>query len=393
MKAISFLGTGNYNEVTYIYQDKKVCTKYFPYAFWEFMKPNELYIVMTDKAEKSHKSELKKLCAFESVRIPDGKSENEIWEIFGKIVSVFNENDEIVIDITHGFRSIPLVVIASLIYLKSLKNVKIKSILYGVFEAKNELNETPVFDLKPFLDIIDWSYAINEFLKNGNSKNLNLILQNIQKLTFTQNEEFRATKLQPLGKKMEEISNSVSLANIREVFNNINFIPDLINSVVKDVSNIPRAKPFGMLLDKINSRFIPLSGISDDNLFSSEGINAQIEIIQWCIEIEKYQQAITLMNELFISYHCIKLNKNPLVLKEREEVNKMLGEYIVSLKEKTLGEKLIKTADLKNKLSELRNEINHAGMRENNTPSSRIIENIKIYFNVLKNYIREENKI
>lgn len=52
----------------------------------------------------------------ETVDIPDGKSESEIWEIFQKIYGCLSTNDSIVFDITHSFRSIPMLAITAINY-------------------------------------------------------------------------------------------------------------------------------------------------------------------------------------------------------------------------------------------------------------------------------------
>jgi len=163
MIALSFLGLGQFNEETktyayqktkYSFQGNTIETEYFPFAVSQFIKPEKLFVIMTEKAEEIHAAALNKLCDFEPIKIPNGKSEEEFWIIFDKITSVINEGDEIVFDITHGFRSQPFIVIVLLLYLKALKNIKIKNILYGAFEAKDENNITPVFELKSFIDLM-----------------------------------------------------------------------------------------------------------------------------------------------------------------------------------------------------------------------------------------------
>jgi CRISPR-associated DxTHG motif protein len=48
----------------------------------------------------------------EWVDIPEGRSEQELWEIFDRVASAVDEGDTILLDITHAFRSIPMIVFA-----------------------------------------------------------------------------------------------------------------------------------------------------------------------------------------------------------------------------------------------------------------------------------------
>jgi hypothetical protein len=52
--AISFLGTGKYQEVTYLWDDRECRTQYFPVAVCRFFAPTELLVLATDRAQQTH---------------------------------------------------------------------------------------------------------------------------------------------------------------------------------------------------------------------------------------------------------------------------------------------------------------------------------------------------
>ena len=62
------------------------------------------------------------------VEIPEGISEQEICSIFNIVYNNIMDNDEIIFDITHAFRSLPMLAIIILGYAKILKNITIKGI-------------------------------------------------------------------------------------------------------------------------------------------------------------------------------------------------------------------------------------------------------------------------
>jgi CRISPR-associated Csx2 family protein len=74
------------------------------------------------------------------VRIQDGKSEAEIWDIFNQVYSILECEDRVTMDITHAFRSIPMLAIVLLNYARALKQISISGIHYGAFEVLGNLS-------------------------------------------------------------------------------------------------------------------------------------------------------------------------------------------------------------------------------------------------------------
>ena len=105
----------------------------------------------------------------EGVRIPEGHDEKQIWEIFDIVYKVLAHGDEVVFDITHAFRSIPMLAIIILNYSKVLKNIQLQRIQYGAFEALGpafkvkeipiDQRVAPLIDLTPLVTLSDWTMA------------------------------------------------------------------------------------------------------------------------------------------------------------------------------------------------------------------------------------------
>lgn len=79
-----------------------------------------------------------------------------------------SNNDELFVDITHSFRSLPLYLMNLLIYLKdvSRKNINISHISYGMLDVSRELGYTPVVELNGIMDIHNWitgAFALSQF--------------------------------------------------------------------------------------------------------------------------------------------------------------------------------------------------------------------------------------
>lgn len=391
MKAISFLGTTDYKNTSYKFSNDQIFnTLYFPYAVNRFYNPDEHYILMTKEAKHKHCEKLSELFKFHEVIIPIGKDEHQFWEIFDIIMECIDSYDEIILDFTYGFRSQPVLAIAALIYLKELKNIKIKNVIYGAFEAK-ENEVVPVFDMVSFIELIDWSYAVRDFLKYGKSSEINKLLRDIQKFTHTIDVGNKAKGLSNSGRTLNNLSKALSVVNTKEAFRFAHDFANQIENLIEDFINIKKTKPIGLILGEIVKRIEPISS-AEKNLFSDKGIQAQLNIIEWYLETEQYQQAITMMNELFISINCILKKLDPLKLENRNFISKEFGEKIQKFKNEELEKQSKDEVVLRTRLSEIRNEINHAGFKENISNAETQINNIKDIHKDLKIYIKEELK-
>lgn len=93
-------------------------------------------------------------------------------EIILGLESLLNENDELYVDITHSFRSLPLYVMNLLVYLRNVspKRIKIKGIYYGMLEARREFNDiAPIVELSDILNVNDWISGAYSFMQFGNA--------------------------------------------------------------------------------------------------------------------------------------------------------------------------------------------------------------------------------
>ena len=82
-------------------------THLFQEAVIQLYKPKELVIFATSevlKDEKGYLEYLKGKFKVDIKPIPDGRSTDELWQIFDVYKNVVDEGDEIILDITHAFR-------------------------------------------------------------------------------------------------------------------------------------------------------------------------------------------------------------------------------------------------------------------------------------------------
>ncbi|MCX7983505.1 MAG: TIGR02221 family CRISPR-associated protein [Bacteroidetes bacterium] len=392
MVLLSFLGKGDYQEVTYFLQDenKEFKTKFFIQAVNEFFKPTKIILFMTSDAEQKYHSELSSTIKYEKVLIKEGKTIEELWDNFEIISAAVPSEEEIILDITHAFRSIPIIALSVLTFLKILHNIRVKKIIYGAFEAKKE-GKAPVFDITSFLDLLEWSYATDEFLNFGNAKRLRKLLDDIHNKTFKSNSDIKSVALKRLGKNLDEITTALSVIRPNEVLKSSIELPKLTENVKYDIENLAEAKPLGKLLTRIPNNFQIIAEAKD--LFSEAGFRAQVEMMNFYIKIENYQQAITIARELIVSLLCVTEKLDPIGKDDREKAEDMLNEWLsISKKGILLNHTAQKYSELWSKIVNYRNDINHAGMKKNPTPAQTLISNIKNLCSEISKFMESSTK-
>ena len=310
-------------------------------------------------------------CKIEPVFIKNGDIETEIWENFRTIFNCLQPNDEVYFDITHGFRSLPMLTLVLNNYSKFLKNIKVASITYGNYEARNEVNEAPIIDLIPLSQLQDWTAAANMFIKTGNPKSISELLKNeeINSLNSFVDEinECRGLDIY-YGKSAIDLKNDLERVNIHN-------------------------HSFKELLDKVGEKV---------NLFKPNDIINGFRAVDFCIQYQLIQQGVTLIQEFIVSFilkdineenwlndfertivsGCMSINNLSCFRpseKSDEERKKSLeiAQKVFSLPyKKRLSDKVFKGL-----AHGARNDLNHGGKRHGPKQTGYFGEKIKEYFN------------
>ena len=134
---MTFLGTGNYQSVWYQWLDGQRCqTQLFPTALPRFLPEiRSATAFVTEESEAKHGARLDAEWPVDwrpqHVLIPKGGSTDELWTIFEKVVGAVPPECRVAFDITHAFRSIPLISVLAVAYLWSARGVQLQKLVYG----------------------------------------------------------------------------------------------------------------------------------------------------------------------------------------------------------------------------------------------------------------------
>jgi CRISPR-associated DxTHG motif protein len=343
MKLIAFLGTGEYKCATYRWNDQTYKTSFVQEAFVHWLKPETTCVLLTEKARETHWNNLcqrlQEHTQIVEVDIPDGKSEAELWRIFEKISDAVCEGDEIAFDITHGFRSLPMIALLTIAYLKQVKGVKVQYVLYGAYEARDNQG-APVFDLTPFAELLDWLAAAKMFITTGDSSELGQLIQEIQNDAYRNREAYGENlprALKNFGAALAEVSHDLLLTRVPNLPKSVSNLIEKQKRASAEVSDW--TPPLRLLLDKIAAAYAP---------FQDDSLPTQAKLIRWYLNHNHIVQAMTLAREWVVSYHLHKEGKDWRDAAARKQMENQLNE---SLKQEALWSDIIT----------IRNDLAHCG--------------------------------
>jgi CRISPR-associated protein Csx16 len=141
----------------------------------------EVIICTTEAAQQKHGAgialafEQSGLCVPRFLRIRDGKTPAELWDNFDNLTSLLTEGDvdQVLLDITHGFRSQPFFAGAVVSFVRALSSeARRVEVVYGAFEARSQANRTPIWSLTQFADLVDWTHDIRRFVTTGDARDM-----------------------------------------------------------------------------------------------------------------------------------------------------------------------------------------------------------------------------
>ena len=397
---ISILGTGYYEPTKYFFDkisENAIKTRFIQETTikkncCDWVEKDKIFIFLTElarttnwesPAQKKNKKEsyaglnevLKKLelkAELIDKDIPDGKDEKEIWEIFQIIFNQLKENDKVYFDITHAFRSLPMLLMVLINYSKFLKNIEVKSITYGNHQAEKD-GYSPIINLTAFSQLQDWTSAADEFINFGSvDKLVDLSFAKINPiLKESKGKNESAYTLKKLNKKLPSFVKNIQTSRGMNII--LNNEGSEINKIFFEFKQ-DNIKPLSPILEKISEVVLPFN--------EADNIKNGFFSVSWCINNGLIQQGITLLKESITTLICDELNLDYKEEKNRNIVDSSFTIVMENIDEedwkgdagenKDITKIVIKKSKyllLLNKefniISSIRNDINHAGFKDN----------------------------
>mgnify|MGYP002620113096 FL=1 len=210
-----------------------------------------------------HQKEIEKELGEDShiALIKYGLNEQELQENINIILSLdeyIKNGDELIIDITHSFRSLPIMVMQLLIYLKTIssKKINISHIFYGMLDITKEMGHTPIVDLTSILNINDWIIGAYAFQNYGNGSIISGLMENENKSVASLIEDFSKAMslnhIQAIKKQVQRLSSIKNTAYSNKIPEMI--IPPSIKEFIDTFDKIEKNSLFELKLAEWQSR-------------------------------------------------------------------------------------------------------------------------------------------
>jgi CRISPR-associated DxTHG motif protein len=358
-KAIAFLGVGPYRETTYIWQDRQYTTPFMPEATARMFAPDELLIVLTPDAEQQGWDELytrlEGVVPVTPLRITGTHSEDALWQIFGAIADAIKPGDTIIFDITNGFRSIPVLALLAASFLRTVHQTVVERMIYGAFDARKD-DRTPIFDLTPFIALLDWTTATDAFLRYGRADRLTDLVRHTALPTLGS-----ATDLGGLADRLQQLTQALQTALPIEVMQTADGLEHQIAAV--QTHTIPSAQPFTLLLDRIGQEYARF-GLAQPRRRSvfAASLQRQRIMIDWYLAKGLAVQAISLAREWLVSFVIAQAGGNMYDRQHRSDAEALLNGYASSINSSQVPQLRDAHAVWKD-IRRLRNNVAHMGMQ------------------------------
>lgn len=267
-----------------------------------------------------------------------------------EIERVLNTGDEIILDISHSFRSLPLMIMSLFMYLQevSRKQVAISHIHYGMFEAKDRDGIAPIVEMNQVLKInqaISGAYSFKEY---GNAYRL--------------------------ADMVNEYDPSLA-AKLRSFSNVLNF--NHLSAMRNEVRNLSAVTSFGSdisskIIEQVVKEFITkLRGCKSNSEF-------QYRLAVWQYEHKNYSASLISLSEAIVTYVCEKNGGDWLSQEDRGIAKDDLYDGWVPYKLKVSY----------NKLRKMRNSIAHSS--ESYNTAQQMLKALKNGIEILERLITSE---
>lgn len=389
MILLTFLGTGRYEQATYLWRTPvgallEHSARYAPAATSHFLQPDSVIVLVTSEARAAHMAALRQEIGpgvdIQEEEIPVGKNEQELWEIFRAVASCAGQKGSVALDITHGFRSLPLVAVLAVAFLRAARQVDVAHIVYGAWEARDASvvpPRTPLFDLTPMLSLLEWAIAAERLRSLGDARDMADLLR-AARPAWT--DCAQSVPLRELNRDLGRLSNKLDEISLDLQFirphDTLRAAHDLSDQLENAEAFAPSVRPFAEVIAQVRNSF---AGLALAEPTQPESLCANLKqqrcLIHWYLERQYYVQAVTLAREWMVSLHVVRQGGADLMDRSaRGRAEELLGRMHADVRAGRSDERLGKLWGL---LCDVRNDINHAGMRRGALKPATLVEKIE----------------
>lgn len=288
MQYITFLGTGGghgySNLITYFKddEDSMIETKLVQELIYKTYadKIDRVDVFLTKESKKKYLEELKEKLNGAEIHEILIKQDISTEEFIGKLTEVVVPEEEIILDVTHSFRKIPIRLLFALRYVELLKKMNITHIYYGEVENQDVENErvSLVVDLIKDYEMQKVSEYLSQF-----ERTLILSKEDWDGLINPDN------KIQNFLKSLADFSEMIEFIDLNASIQSIKRVCESAASLEKEPEKYAVLLP---LTFKIKEKFKKIN----EKVHRKDKL---AELIAVLLKHHHYQLAITFADEIF----------------------------------------------------------------------------------------------
>lgn len=294
------------------------------------------------------------------VVIPYGLNKSEQVQIFNELVKILKQvdtNGQLYLDITHSFRSLPLIAQSAIQYVQEVLDFDFRAkVTYGMLDITRELDYAPLVDVSIVSEFAEWTKAAHSFKDYGKGYLLVEMLED---------------ENPGLAKKIKEFSDVVGINYISDAKNQLNQLENIYKNdeVKNDIAKLVIPDVIKKFVDKLK----PVK--NNNGVF-------QYYLSLWHGDHKNFALAYIVFVESILTFACEQSGK--------KWNNKEHREFI---KGKIVKKNLHNLKSIYCPANESRKTIAHALEVKGSSGIEKAITNLKKYQEAFENILRENNLV
>ena len=226
------------------------------------------------------------------VIISEDMSAKGQWTWFEEILKRIQKGDELTVDLTHGYRSIPIVFSTAIYFLQKARDVRLKAVYYGAYEQDKQ--NPPIIDMKEFYLINEWAEGVSRLVEDADARKIAELSRE------SSGFDVKVLNNPELVQALNDLTDVIRNVDIHNVSEKVRRVLCLIADRTSGVSSAEN-----MLLELLEGKFLSMSTTAPINGYSRDYFLIQLEIIHLLLDHRLFMQAFTVMREMIGSIGLI----------------------------------------------------------------------------------------
>jgi len=303
--------------------------------------------------------------------ISDGKHETLVDAMITGILGLCAQEEcRIVLDITHGFRSLPFFYFAALTFVAEISGAEILDIVYSHGTPKKGEEPLHIVSLLGVYKLVRWAYATRDFVETGSTKDLELLLREERRLT---NDPKKRAAFDHACKGVAAFARVANTTLAIDIGVRAHSLKKHFEQLAKTGEGAPVLNRLVGILIEDASRLATRVDKRERVKLDKEEIERELRTIEWMLSRGHVVPAITMMRETFVNDVLRKLGAQDW-LDENTRKNaerllgvlcKVLGPDHPEMKEK-LPHQMASAISAFNAVRDMRNPLAHCGYSNQN---------------------------